>query len=39
MKFLLEKRKEWLEDRAKKYGGDISKVNLKEVYESQFEDK
>ncbi|RLJ01529.1 MAG: hypothetical protein DRP10_03885 [Candidatus Aenigmatarchaeota archaeon] len=29
---------EWLKDRVKKYGKDLSKVDLKKVYESQFEE-
>ena len=29
----------WLKERVKKYGMDLSKVNLKKVYESQFEEK
>jgi len=30
---------EWLKDRVKKYGKDLSKVDLKKVYESQFEEE
>ncbi len=30
---------EWLKNKVKKYGRDLSKVDLKKVYESQFEEK
>lgn len=30
---------EWLRNRVREYGRDLSKVNLKKVYESQFEEK